>query len=83
MESKIKFKAILIFSLTFIFFNTVEAQKNINYRWNKMLKEYVSVNGNVMLKLTSQKFLISLFVPGSCPPNWFDGIPITINPLSL
>ncbi len=50
MESKIKFKAVLIFSLTFIFFNTVEAQKNINYRWNKMLKEYVSVNGNVNYK---------------------------------
>ena len=34
-----------------------------------------------MLKFTSQKFLISLFEPGSWPPNWLDGIANTTKPL--
>ena len=43
----------------------------------------LSVIGNVILKLVSQKSFISEFVPGSCPPNWLDGKPITTKPLSL
>ncbi len=50
MKSKFRLNISFIFSLTFLFFNTVNSQKNINYRWNKMLNKYVSVDGNVNYK---------------------------------
>ena len=50
MKSKFRLNFSFIFLLTFLFFNTVNSQKNINYRWSKMLNKYVSVDGNVNYK---------------------------------
>ena len=47
MKVKKKYNFSIIFSLIFLFINTVNSQKNINYRWDKMLSKYVSENGNV------------------------------------
>ena len=58
------------------------AHKNIECAFEP-LTSTLCVNGKLTLKFTSQNFLISLFVPGSCPPNWLEGTPSTIKPLSL
>ncbi len=50
MKSEIRFNICIIFLLTFLFFNTINSQKNVNYRWNKMLEKYVSDNGSVNYK---------------------------------
>lgn len=50
MKSKIRFNICFIFSLTFLFFNNINSQKNVNYRWDKMLDKYVFVNGRVNYK---------------------------------
>ena len=50
MKVKSRFNIYLIFSLIFLFINTVNSQKNINYRWDNMLKKYVSVDGSVNYK---------------------------------
>ena len=50
MKSKIRFDICFIFLLTFLFFNTINSQKNVNYRWDKMLDKYVFVNGRVNYK---------------------------------
>ncbi len=47
MIIKNRFTISLVFSLIFLFINTVNSQKNINYRWDIMLNKYVSKNGNV------------------------------------
>ena len=47
MKVKKKYNFSIIFLLIFLFINTVNSQKNINYRWDKMLIKYVSENGNV------------------------------------
>lgn len=39
--------------------------------------------GNVTPKLSWQNCWISASVPGSWPPNWLQGNPITVNPWSL
>ena len=50
MKSKIRFNICFIFSLNFLFFNNINSQKNVNYRWDKMLDKYVFVNGRVNYK---------------------------------
>ncbi len=50
MKVKNRFNISLIYSLIFLFINTVNSQKNINYRWDNMLNKYVSVDGNVDYK---------------------------------
>ena len=50
MKSEIRFNICIIFLLTFLFFNTINSQKNVNYRWNKMLEKYVSDNGSINYK---------------------------------
>ncbi len=47
MIIKNRFNISLVFSLIFLFINTVNSQKNINYRWDIMLNKYVSKDGNV------------------------------------
>ena len=47
MIVKNRFNTSLVFLLIFLFINTVNSQKNINYRWDIMLNKYVSKNGNV------------------------------------
>jgi len=47
MIIKNRFNISLVFSLIFFIINTVNSQKNINYRWDIMLNKYVSKDGNV------------------------------------
>src|SRR2546423_4936532 len=47
------------------------------------LTSILSNSGKLTLYFDEQNCLISSFVPGSCPPNWLQGKPRTVKPLSL
>ena len=76
------FPSLLIKILWKFHFGIVELPKfffaHLYRSWASLpLTSVLSVIGKVILKLVSQKSLISKLVPGSSPPNWFDGTPIT------